>query len=85
MRTTAARSATGSCPHVIRGEFYDFPDLRWAEPDIDHAAEYLRRLSSDPDWRTRIGRRAAEDAARIFSLEAYGAVMNELVGRPSPH
>ncbi len=64
---------------------YDFPDLRWAEPDIDHAAEYLRRLSSDPDWRTRIGRRAAEDAARIFSLEAYGAVMNELVGRPSPH
>lgn len=62
---------------------YDFPDLQWAEPDIDHAAEQLRRLRRDPDWRDHIGRSAAEDATRIFSLEAYAAVMNELLGAPS--
>lgn len=63
---------------------YDFPGLNWAEPDIEQAADLLRRLKNDADWRASISRRAAEDAARAFSLEAYAAVMNELLVQPSP-
>lgn len=63
---------------------YDFPDLDWAEPDVDHAAELLRALRYDPDWRMQIGRRAAIDAARVFGLDAYGAVMSELLARAGP-
>ena len=63
---------------------YDFLELGWADADIDHAAELLQRLKNDPAWRTRIGQRAAADAARLFSLEAFGAAMNEVVIPPSP-
>ncbi|HJU22108.1 MAG TPA: glycosyltransferase family 4 protein [Casimicrobiaceae bacterium] len=34
---------------------------RWAEPHIDHAAHWMRRLHDDPDLRRRMGR-AAQDA-----------------------
>jgi len=58
---------------------YDFPEFGWADADIDHAAELLRRLKNDPAWRTRIGQRAAGDAARLFSLEAFATTLHEIL------
>lgn len=30
---------------------FDNGEMRWAEPDVCQAAEYLKRLREDPDWR----------------------------------
>jgi glycosyltransferase involved in cell wall biosynthesis len=29
---------------------YEMPDERWAEPDVDHAAELMRRARQTPEW-----------------------------------
>lgn len=34
---------------------------RWAEPDLDEAADWMRRLAEDADLRERIGKQAALD------------------------
>jgi len=38
-------------------------DTRWAEPDLDQAAVWMRRLAEDAELRQRIGKRAAADIA----------------------
>ncbi len=43
---------------------------RWAEPDLDHAAELLRRLYEDREWGRRIGTAARETVATNHSPEA---------------
>jgi glycosyltransferase involved in cell wall biosynthesis len=43
----------------------------WADPDLDQAAYYMRRLASDPGFGVELGRRARSDMQRDFS---YGAV-----------
>ena len=42
---------------------YAVPGATWAEPDIAHAAEWLRRLGDDPGLRARLGP-AGQVAAR---------------------
>jgi hypothetical protein len=39
-------------------------DSHWAEPDVDEAAGWLRKLADDPAARERIGRAAADGALR---------------------
>jgi glycosyltransferase involved in cell wall biosynthesis len=50
---------------------YDFPSQRWAEPDIDHAAKWLRRLAHRPELRATLGDRAARDVQDSLSPSAY--------------
>lgn len=39
---------------------YPYPEgQRWADPDIDHAAWYMRKLVTEPGYGMRLGRRAA--------------------------
>lgn len=45
---------------------------RWAEPDLDDAARWMRRLVDDPAFRARIGERARETMQTEFSTEAAG-------------
>jgi glycosyltransferase involved in cell wall biosynthesis len=59
---------------------YHFPDQRWAEADIDHAAESLSRLKRDETYRTRIANRAAQDAAALFSLDAFASDVRKALG-----
>lgn len=47
---------------VERTEGFFPPEARWADPDLDQAAEHLRRLLADEDLRTRL---AAAGRARI--------------------
>lgn len=46
---------------------------RWAEPDVNHAAQYMQRLVTDLDYRERIGAQAALDMRKGFSLGLVGA------------
>jgi glycosyltransferase involved in cell wall biosynthesis len=50
---------------------YDCPSQRWADPDIDHAAKWLRRLAHRPDLREQLGHRAARDIQYSLSPSAY--------------
>ena len=45
----------------------------WAEPDVDHAAHWMRQLTADEALRTRLGAQAAADIRRQFSPAAIGA------------
>jgi glycosyltransferase involved in cell wall biosynthesis len=47
----------------------------WADPDVDHAAYFMRRLVDDPTFASGLGRRARADIAQDFSAEAVGARM----------
>lgn len=46
---------------------------RWAEPDIEQAAWYLRRLITAPDQAVAIGRKAAHYIRTYHSFDAIGA------------
>lgn len=45
---------------------------QWAEPDVDHAAQLMRRIVEDDIWRTQIGARAQRTIRTEFSPEAAG-------------
>jgi glycosyltransferase involved in cell wall biosynthesis len=45
---------------------------QWAEPDLDHAATWMKRLFDDASLRSHIGERARETIRTQFSPEAAG-------------
>lgn len=47
----------------------------WAEPDIEHAAHYMRRLVSDPVWRQCIALQGRETIMTHYSPQVTGAMM----------
>jgi glycosyltransferase involved in cell wall biosynthesis len=51
------------------------PEGEWADPSVEHAAELMRRVRSDPEEARRRGARAAEDIARKLSAKATGEAM----------
>jgi glycosyltransferase involved in cell wall biosynthesis len=62
------------------------PEGEWADPSVEHAAELMRRVRSDPEGARRRGARAAEDIAQKLSPHATGEAMRsrleELAGSP---
>lgn len=44
----------------------------WADPDLDHAAYFMRRLVDDRAFASDLGRRARDHMAREFSFSAIG-------------
>jgi glycosyltransferase involved in cell wall biosynthesis len=57
----------------VRDGEYPYADGQlWADPDIDSAAYFMRRLVNDQEFAIAIGRRAAEHMAREFSARAAG-------------
>ncbi len=57
-----------------RGVF-EAPGAVWAEPDIDHAAAWLRRLADDPALRARLGAAGQAMAASRLGLEPLRAAV----------
>jgi glycosyltransferase involved in cell wall biosynthesis len=55
---------------VNEGEYLFAEGQRWADPDVGHAASYMRRLYEDRAWGRQLGAQAAIDMARDFSVEA---------------
>jgi len=50
---------------------YPYPSQRWAEPDLDLAAEALRHMADDPEERRRLGESAAVAIREHCSVERY--------------
>jgi hypothetical protein len=51
------------------------PEGEWADPSVEHAAQLMRRVWSDPAGARRVGEQAAADIARTLSAPAAGAAM----------
>ena len=66
----------------------DYPSVprgaQWAEPDIGHAADCLRRLASDAGLGSRLRTKARERAEHQFSLDRFRAVAAGLLPA-APH
>jgi hypothetical protein len=60
----------------------------WADPDLDHAAELMRRVVAHPDEAAAKGAAAREDILRRFSPAAIGALararLEQLLRRDPP-
>jgi glycosyltransferase involved in cell wall biosynthesis len=65
----------------------DYPEAprgaSWAEPDLDHAAECLRRLASDPALGRALSARARQRAEAQFSVERFRALAPSLLQPPA--
>ncbi len=59
-------------------------EARWAEPDLDQAAEAMRLLARDPALRERLGAAGKADLAAEFSAEAAGESMAAALRRLPP-
>lgn len=59
---------------------YDWPEMMWAEADIDVAARELRKLRGDPLLRKEIGKRGAKYAREILSPQAYASNAQRFLG-----
>ena len=58
--------------------------MAWADPDLDHAAEEMRRLVEDPALGRRLGAAARADVARQLSPAAVGGLsLSALAGGAS--
>lgn len=55
---------------VGEGEYLHYQGQRWADPDVSHAADYMRRLVADPQFRADIGAQAAFDMREKLSPQA---------------
>jgi glycosyltransferase involved in cell wall biosynthesis len=62
---------------------FDACDQEWAEPDIDHAADWLRRLADNADLRAKLSAAAAADIHAQLSPESVVRRIDDLVGRKS--
>jgi hypothetical protein len=51
------------------------PEGEWAEPSIEHAAQLMRELYSEPTQAAERGARAADDIARTLSAATTGLAM----------
>jgi glycosyltransferase involved in cell wall biosynthesis len=50
----------------------------WADPDLDHAAAWMKRLVEDPGFRNALGRRAAEDVVTFQNEARKGKFLEEI-------
>jgi glycosyltransferase involved in cell wall biosynthesis len=60
---------------VREGEYPAWQGQHWAEPDIDQAAAYLRRLAEEPAYARRIGDRAEASVRERLSASASSAAI----------
>jgi hypothetical protein len=58
------------------------PGARWAEPDIGHAAECLKRLAEDAGLGTQLRTKARQRAELQFSQERFRAIAPSLLRPP---
>lgn len=54
------------------------PDARWADPSVEEAAAWMRRLADEPVLRERLGKRAKADMAQRLEEYRAGAVFDRL-------
>jgi glycosyltransferase involved in cell wall biosynthesis len=63
---------------VRKGEYlYDDSRFRWAEPDLEQAAHYMRRLADDADFRERIAYRGQRELRSRFTPAATATMLRQ--------
>jgi hypothetical protein len=66
---------------VGKGEYlYDDERFHWAQPDVDQAADCMRRLVDDADFRQRIARNGQQTIRTRFTPAATAALIRERLG-----
>jgi glycosyltransferase involved in cell wall biosynthesis len=60
-------------------------DQKWADANVDEAAEWLRRLAGDADLRALLGAAAAKDVAAQLSPKHFSKAVAELVEARERH
>lgn len=58
---------------VGRHEYPHAAGQRWADPDLEQAAAWMRRLAQEPEWGTRLGENGRELVRAQHGLAAVGA------------
>jgi glycosyltransferase involved in cell wall biosynthesis len=58
---------------------FDAGGQLWAEADIDHAADWLRRLAAEPALRSRLGAQAAQDVGAQLSPQRFVRTVTDLI------
>lgn len=61
---------------VPAGQYPGASGARWADPDVDHAASYMKRLATDAVYAKGIGERAADDIKRILSPSRSASILS---------
>jgi hypothetical protein len=82
-----ARHVAGPCAlecgrtdEALTGYLYGNPSLRWAEPDLDHAAHFMRRLVDDDAYRNRIAATGQRDVrARLTRATTASLIRRRLL------
>lgn len=49
----------------------------WAEPDLDHASHWMKKLPSDPSLNLRIGHHAQQTIQTLFSPQTVGPLIRD--------
>jgi hypothetical protein len=60
---------------------FDMTDQKWAEANIEHAAEWFMRLAQSRELRQQLGGAASNDIARQFGPPAFAQRVRELLDR----
>lgn len=64
---------------------YNFPNARWAQPNIDHAVEWLRRLQASKTLVKSVGLNAQTSITEQFHRNQYSHIAQSLCGQqPQP-
>lgn len=66
--------------HAVQPYDYD-AKLRWAEPSVEHAAQFMRQLYNNPARARALGAKACASVRRTTSPETAGARMRERIGK----
>ena len=56
----------------------------WADPDIEEAAHWMRRITDDASWRRALGDRASRHVRQILSHRAIGLRLADLLRGADP-
>jgi hypothetical protein len=59
---------------------FDSSDQQWAEADLEHAADWLRRLAGSAELRARLGTAACADIAEQLSPHKFARTVAALIG-----
>lgn len=65
---------------VRAGEYPHVPGDEWAEPDVNHAAFFMRELAADHELRGRLGAAARQTVVSRLNPQAVGKMLVEQLG-----
>jgi glycosyltransferase involved in cell wall biosynthesis len=60
---------------VKEGEYPFWRDQVWAEPNVAHAAQFMRKMVDEPNYRTSLGQQAAKYLREHHSYAQMGRAM----------